>query len=295
MRTGWGPRDAYLFMDLGSWGDNHMNEDQLHVEVSALGRNFLCGCGRWRYTTSDPRAPWMRKAKYFKTTAAYNAVLVDGHSQMPGDATGSMVPAADHDFADGLFEAGFGEEPAQDGRPDEILLKEKGLSGSKALRVAARHRRRVFFITPHAWLVRDDVSFVDREEHRIDQVWHFSEGRLEECGTGMWMTGFTEANLLLATDAPLPGIVFLGSEDPIAGWHCPGYDRLRPAPELRLAARGRGGITIHTLLYPVAGTRPRVLPRLAVEEGRCRVHLAEGDFLIDCPAEGPWSLKRGAG
>ena len=81
MRSGWGPGDAYLFMDMGRWGDNHMNEDQLHVEVYALRRNFLCGCGRWRYTTSDPGASWMRKARYFKTTAAYNTVLVDGYSR----------------------------------------------------------------------------------------------------------------------------------------------------------------------------------------------------------------------
>ena len=159
MRSGWGPGDAYLFMDMGRWGDNHMNEDQLHVEVSALGRNFLCGCGRWRYTTSDPRAPWMRKARYFKTTAAYNAVLVDGFSQMPGDASGFMVPGESYDFADGLFEAGFGEESASREHTDEKAMKEKGLSGSKELRVGARHRRRVFFIKPHAWLVRDDLVF----------------------------------------------------------------------------------------------------------------------------------------
>ena len=132
--------------------------------------------------------------------------------------------------------------------------------------------------------------FHDGEEHRIDQVWHFSEGRVEECGPGMWITGYPRANLLVATDAPLPGSVFCGSEDPIAGWHCPGYDRLQPAPELRLAACGRGGITIRTLLYPVAPARPGILPLLTVEEGRCSVRLAEGDFMIECPAEGLWSL-----
>ncbi len=290
MRGGWGPKDAYLFMDMGRWGDNHMNEDQLHVEVHALGRNFLCGSGRWRYTTSDPRASWMRKARYFKTTAAYNAVLVDGCSQMPADARGSMVPGESFDFADGLFEAGFGEESASRDGADEKHLKEKGLSGSKVLRVAARHRRRVFFIKPHAWLVRDDLSFEDGEEHRIDQVWHFSEGRLEERGPGRWSTSFPEANLLVATDAPLPGTVFHGSDDPIAGWHCPRYDCLQPAAELRLEARGRGVITIHTLLYPVASVPPGILPRLAARDGFCSVRLAEGDFVIDCPAEGAWRL-----
>ena len=169
--------------------------------------------------------------------------------------------------------SGLGEESASRERADERQLKEKGLSGSRVLRVAARHRRRVLFLKPHAWLVRDDVVFEDGEEHRIEQVWHFPE-----------------ANLLVLSDAPIPGTVFFGSEDPIAGWHYPRYDCLQPAPELRMPARGSGRIAIHTLLYPFMSARPGIVPRLAVEEGSCCVRLAEGDFVVDCPPEGPWSL-----
>ena len=31
----------------------------VETEVFAYGRPFLTNCGRWRYTTSDPTAPWM--------------------------------------------------------------------------------------------------------------------------------------------------------------------------------------------------------------------------------------------
>ena len=45
MRSDWTPRAKYLYFDLGPWGDNHMNQDQLSIEVSAKGRHFLINGG----------------------------------------------------------------------------------------------------------------------------------------------------------------------------------------------------------------------------------------------------------
>ena len=91
MRSDWTPDANYLYFDMGPWGDNHMNQDQLAIEVSAKGRHFLINGGKWRYTTSDPDADWMPLAKYFKATASYNCVLVNGYGQIFGDAEGRMV------------------------------------------------------------------------------------------------------------------------------------------------------------------------------------------------------------
>jgi len=115
MRTDWTPEANYLYFDMGSWGDNHMNQDQLSVEIHAAGRNFLVNGGKWRYTTSDPDADWMPMAKYFKTTAACNCVLVNGYGQVFGDAAGHMVSHPNYDYAEGIFKEGFGEEvPGRD-------------------------------------------------------------------------------------------------------------------------------------------------------------------------------------
>jgi len=271
MRSGWRHRALYLSFDMGRWGDNHMNEDQLAVEVSAFGRNFLVNSGRWRYTTSDPSASWMRWAKYFKDTESYNSLLVDGYSQMPGDAMGRMWIHDEYDYADGYFSAGWGEDMEA---TNEEILSTNGITGSKKLRVTGTHRREVFFVKPAAfylsgfWIIRDTVSFFDEEKHAIETIWHGLEGEFLELENGRWRTDFQDANLfllcfeLIANERESDSFIlktpavqryFKGSEKPIAGWHCPYYDIKVPAPELRFQVEGKKKLMLVTLLLPVEG------------------------------------------
>ncbi len=323
MRSDWSAQALYLFFDMGHWGDNHMNEDQLHVEVSAFGRNFLAGCGRWRYTTSDPSAPWMPWARYFKTTSAYNSVIVDGYNQMPGDADGEMVIEERFNYAQGSFSAGYGEETTD---CNELLLKERGLTTTKHLRLGGIvHTRKVFFLKPHLWLLRDEIDLGKVKEsieteaegrfasrttesarrveskkiatHTATQIWHFLEGELVQINDNCFTTRFPKANLLimsLGTDKVVPSM-FKGQNQPIAGWHCPYYDSKYPAPELHFDQRGTSAILFYTLLVPYRGSRLPDVPELeAVEEGY-RIRHWEGIFTVRAPSRGTWSLLRSKG
>lgn len=290
MRSDWTPMANYLYFDMGPWGDNHMNQDQLSIEVSAKERHFLINGGKWRYTTSDPDAAWMPLAKYFKATASYNCVLVNGYGQIFGDAEGTMVSTPHYDYADGLFKAGFGEEVP--GR-DEKLFRERGLSTLMENRLpGASHRRQVFFIKPVGWILRDTIEGPGVKQ--AEQLWHFFEGAvkpLDEQATA-WTTNFDKNNLLVVTqgEGPSSARVYEGQKEPfIAGWHCPYYDQLRATPELRFKQTGNDSIVFHTLLLPIDD----VATQSPVFDFSDDVYTVSGegvDVRIHAPAVGAWSI-----
>jgi len=291
MRSDWTPSANYLYFDMGAWGDNHMNQDQLSIEVSAKGRHFLINGGKWRYTTSDPNADWMPLAKYFKATASFNCVLVNGHGQVFGDAEGRMKVSYDYDYAEGWFKAGFGEEVP--GR-DEQLFRERGLSTLMENRLpGVTHRREVFFVRPHGWVVRDTIE--GPGVRFAEQLWHFFEGPVRPVdGTRqVWATGFEDSNLIVVTKGSSPQIANLyeGQMEPFfAGWHCPYYDQLRPAPELRFRQDGSGRIVFHTLLWPVDGP-VKEIPDFQVLSTHYTIQAGGSRFRIKTLGEDAWRLS----
>lgn len=245
MRSDWTTKSNYLFFDMGRWGDNHMNEDQLNIEVSAYGRNILINCGRWRYTTS-PNVTWLNEARYFKSTAAYNSLIVDGYSQLPGDAEGYMHIDENYDFAEGVFKAGYGTKLLSSSR-------EKGEEAVPDFTLGnITHTRQVIFVKPAFYIVRDIVDTVD--EHEAELIFHYKEGNLIE-KNGAFATDFDTSNLVLIPlgENPLKTEIFKGSEAPFRGWHCPYYDQIEAAPELSVKQKGAGKIVFNTLLFPVKG------------------------------------------
>lgn len=289
MRSDWSDKARYLFFDLGRWGDNHMNEDQLNIEVSAFGRKFLVNCGRWRYTTS-PNAPWMPWAKYFKTTAAYNSVLVDDYNQIAADAEGFMVIHDQHDFAEGIFSAGYGEEA---GPKNEKLFKEKGVSHGKICRVDnVTHKRQIIFVKPDFWVLRDTIT--GSGEHKAEQIWHYYDGDVGFDASGKFMvTNFDDANLILCSKGnnQVEAQVYKGSEDPIRGWHCPYYDIKRPAPEVSYQQTGKEQIIFHTLIFPVK-EKPQQMPDFIVTDFGYRVTYQGQSWEIEAPEAGEWKLRK---
>jgi len=290
MRSDWGPQANYLYFDMGPWGDNHMNQDQLALEVSAHGRHFLINGGKWRYTTSDPDADWMPLAKYFKATESYNCVIVNGYGQIFGDATGTMTITPVYDYADGTFQAGFGDEVP--GR-DEKLFRERGLSTLMENRLpGVTHRRQVFFAKPHGWVVRDTIEGPGVEQ--AEQLWHFYEGKITPVAGNehMWATQFDDRNLVVATQSSgaQHARVFEGQSEPFfAGWHCPYYDVIRPAPELRFTQQGSDKLVFHTLLWPVKG-RVEDPPRMTVEAQAYRITHGDLNLHIDTSNDDAWCL-----
>jgi len=288
MRSDWSPAANYLYFDMGPWGDNHMNQDQLSIEVSAQGRHFLVNGGKWRYTTSDPGAEWMPLAKYFKTTASYNCVLVNGYGQMFGDAEGKMVVKDTHDYADGRFTAGFGEEVPG---TDENLLRTRGLATLMENRLPdVAHRRQVFFIKPWGWVLRDTIEGPGLTH--AEQLWHFLEGPVKSLNTERtaWSTDFDDHNLLLLSTGHTT--VYEGQREPFfAGWHCPYYDQLRPAPELRFRQEDGKRIVFHTLLLPVTG-RVSSIPDFRIMKNGYKIEWENKRFHIHAPSDSDWFLDQ---
>ena len=290
MRSDWSPSASYLYFDMGPWGDNHMNQDQLSIEVSAKGRHFLINGGKWRYTTSDPNADWMPLAKYFKATASYNCVLVNGFGQIFGDVEGKMVVGERFDYADGIFKAGFGEEVPG---CDQKLLRERGLSTLMENRLpGVSHRRQVFFFKPFGWIVRDTIE--GEGVKNAAQLWHFYEGPVKPLNkeATAWTTGFDKNNLVVVTqgEGTSSAKVYEGQKKPfIAGWHCPYYDQLRAAPELRFAQEGSDRIVFHTLLLPIDGVASTP-PVFSFAGDHYTVRAENLNVRVHSPAEGAWSL-----
>lgn len=254
MRSDWTQAAIYASFDMGPWGTNHMNEDQLNLELSAYGRNLLVNSGRWRYTTS-PGIDWADKAVYFRNTPSYNSVLCDGMGQMPGDADGIMKIEAAFDYAKGTFLSGYGKISQ-----NQVVSKVFGSIAEKtAVATDVVHTREVFFAKePGFFIVRD--SLTSENTHRYTQVWHMMEGSVLPCKNG-FVSAFDDANLfILQLDQPETDC-FCGSEEPFKGWNCPAYDKLVAAPEMDFYREGAGTVVFETLLLPVKGkTRPEYAP-----------------------------------
>ncbi len=244
MRSDWSKKANYLFFDMGRWGENHMNEDQLNIEVSSYGRNVLVNCGRWRYTTSPGSPSWIDKAKYFKSTAAYNSLLIDGYSQVPGDATGFMVVKENYEYAEGVFSEGYGTKNYE--MTNEIGAKATSDFTLKDI----THKRKIIFVEKSFWIVVDTVKTV--EEHEAEIIFHYKEGDLLQKDDAI-LTQFENSNLILKTigDNIDSVKIYKGSEEPLRGWHCPYYDQIESAPEVSIKQRGKGIITFNTLIMPI--------------------------------------------
>ena len=267
MRSDWTQNARYASFDMGRWGTNHMNEDQLNLELSAYGRNLLVNCGRWRYTTS-PGVDWLETAQYFKTTAAYNSLLCDGLCQMPVDADGQMTITPQFDYAKGVFAGGYGLAVEN---TDAKLLETKGLTSGKTCVVdGAVHTREVFFAKPTFFVVRDTLTAAG--EHTAQQLWHFAQGDVIRVSDRCVYTAFDDANVILMQLGDPQLSIYKGQSEPLRGWNCPRYDQMIPAPEVAFSVQGSDRLVLETLLFPVAGAvDPANLPLFEATEQGYRV------------------------
>jgi hypothetical protein len=284
MRSDWSYKGNYLFFDMGRWGDNHMNEDQLNIEVSAYGRNILINSGRWRYTTS-PDVSWLAEARYFKTTAAYNSVLVDGYSQLPADAQGHMEIHDSYDYAEGIFEGGYG---LTDCDKDFVNFEKGGDVESIQEIKGVTHKRQVVFVKPMFWIVKDTI--ITEVEREAEVIFHLRQGELLYKDKA-YMTNFDDANLFIKTlaEGELETKIYSGSKEPFRGWHCPYYDQIEAAPELSIKQKGQKEIIFNTLLFPIEGP-VKEMPQYVVEGNTHRVRYNQMQYEIELTESGVLKL-----
>ncbi|MDY5931096.1 MAG: heparinase II/III family protein, partial [Candidatus Ornithospirochaeta sp.] len=272
MRNGWDRDSVYLDFDMGPWGSNHMNEDQLSVELYAYGKHLLSNCGRWRYTTS-PGITWLDKAQYFKTTAAYSSVLCDGLVQNQKGAHGMMESNDAFDYARGLFDGGYGTIEYKEGD-----TAENGLTSTrKSVIDDAWHKREVVFLKePALFIVKDTLHSPGM--HSLDQIWHFpSDSKLIE-GEDLV---YEDEGVFLRMKQLMPyssRSIFLGSEKPFRGWTCPEYNCLEKAYEAEFSFRGENTVKAVTILYPGKGI-PELDASIDCADGEDTISIVAGGKL----------------
>lgn len=240
MRSDWS-RDAwYLFFDNGPCGVSHQHEDLLHVDVTAFGRDFLSDGGKGLYIPDKWR-------DYFLSTAAHNAVLIDGQGQQRIPLTEThrakeslkkqWFSDAQLDFAWGIYDQGFGSQPNP-----------------------VQHTRLVLFKKVEYWLVIDLIAGTGK--HEFDLLYHFTPSELlTDPVQNRAQTRFADGkNLQLLTTAntPLKLRVAEGEENPEQGWLSLSSEGRVPVPVVIFTGRRQLPALAVTLIQPFTAEAGKV-------------------------------------
>lgn len=153
MRDYWGPENITVYFEGGPSGMGHgqQSRDKFQVLLSAYGRDMLIEGGCLDYTSRPI-------AKYFYTTTAHNAALVDGQDQIRR-ANGMLEPAENFvsyltdgfDYTTGYYDETFGE----------------------TTNIKVDQKRKVSFDKNGLVFVTDE--FTGEGEHSITQNWNITQ------------------------------------------------------------------------------------------------------------------------
>jgi len=238
MRSGWGPRDHQIILDVGPLGPpeaaGHAHADLLSVQCATFGEPCIVDPGTFRYA-ADPL--WR---DIFRGTAAHSTVTVDG--------VGQAMPS--HAFAWHATPRARLRRFASD---ESLGYADAEHDAYCRLADPVVHRRRVLFLKPRFLVIVDDLE--GKAGHRIDTRFQFAALRAEQRDGWVRATGPGGAGLLIRSFAnvELTTRIAEGSEAPPEGWVSPDYGQRRPAPVLIVTAEALLPLRIMTLLVPTAG------------------------------------------
>ncbi len=238
MRSDWSPEADYLIMDCGPAGTNHVNPNQLAVEVCARGVRLIENSGYYRRLTSFP-AEWFPMARWYgKDSRSYSTLNIVRSTQVGGDADGYLVSHPAFDYAAGWYKHGYME--LDDGTHER----------AEKVFVDVVHTRRVFCLTKEYWLILDSLD--GEGAYPVELHWQFRPGAagLDEATRECW-TEQEGVRLWLRPANPegLSVRIAEGETNPHAGWYAPRYHVSEPAPEAIMQRTGELPITFATLLW----------------------------------------------
>jgi Heparinase II/III-like protein len=239
MRSGWAPDDHQLIFDVGPLGcpvsGGHGHADLLSVQCAVFGEPYLVDSGTYCYAGD------LASRRYFRSTAAHSAVVVDGESQ--------AAPAGPFRWAE---------------RPHARLLDWRSTSALDFAEAQHHayielagggvvHRRRVVFVDSAYWVLVDDLE--GEGEHHVELQFQFAPLEVEVDPT-LWARargrGGTELLVRPFATVALKGSVHIGELDPLRGWVSPVYGRREPAPLLVYSTVTTFPLRVLTLLLPSA-------------------------------------------
>lgn len=273
LRTGWGPKERYLFMDAGPVGASHGKEDKLNISLDYGGHQLVASGGRGSYAGG----PY---AAYTGSTRGYNTVLVDGGVQ-------SRIPfrheiyghtpeprrfvTNDHfDYAEGFHTHGwYAADGHTQGKQTRQILFLKGENPPET----------------SYWVVFDTVAPLDEREHTYEALFHIRRNHAELVDektkvVHAWDAAAALRILPAVTEGLEVELVRAQTEPHIQGWHVVGKHK---APMWTPTFRWREtGLTTRAwVLVPAGAAQDWCVSRtelLAVEPGLLvfRIHRVDG-------------------
>ncbi len=245
-RSGWDRDAVWLGFDAGPYGYGHQHEDKLNVILTAYGRRLVAEGGVYTYDASI----WRR---WVLSSHAHNVVLVDGLGQnrrkSPRETWVVREPSplrfatnAEVAVAEAAYDEGWGPE---------------------ARRIAT-HTRRVIFLPPDLFVVRDRLAPADSGPHRYEALFHLdaadaevsgSTVRMAADGVGVQITGYGVATVTLVKGQTNPVVL---------GWipdSSRGYGGVRPIPTAVFRKEVAGPVEMVFAIRPYRGAEGAPMPR----------------------------------
>lgn len=232
MRDGWAAGDNYLLIDCGEVGSlagGHGHADTLAIDLAVKGKTLLVDSGTYTYHESN------EARDYFRSTAAHNALTIDGKSSSDAGDKFSWKRRAAPQVHSWI---------AQD-RFDFFEGAHDGFSGAGV----TDYRRSILFLKNDYWIMRDYVEA--RGEHDYALNFHLNSGvlaSLEAAADGRLCAGETDSGAFGGWR------IFTFGDNGVwqkkESWMSNLYGRKMNAPFLRFASKGREAQEFFTFMIP---------------------------------------------
>ncbi|GBC93344.1 hypothetical protein HRbin15_01834 [bacterium HR15] len=235
-------------------GQVHAHADSLSFTLSDEAGDLLIDPGGYGEVADKWRT-------YFRSTYAHNTVVVDGHSMSQVQGVYTLYPALRASL-DGCWH--WREWSAWVAHHRNY----------QRLRARVLHWRTLLIGGTELLVVLDYLK--GKRPFRVEQMFHFAGGRLEQVTESSWLwgDGNRQWRLWFACAAPASVQVFQGSETPLRGWSGEIRGQPRPIPTLVyqshssgqhhwiVAALARPHLTITLDLQPASGRSNNPLLRV---------------------------------
>ncbi len=153
MRDGWAKTDNYLLVDCGEIGalsGGHGHADTLSVNAALHGKTLLTDSGTYSYHESA------ETRDYYRSTAAHNALTIDGKSSSVTANKFSWKTRAEAQIENWISQERF----------DFFSGSHNGFQ--KQTEIAATHRRSILFLKNDYWIMRDFVETTGAHDYALD-------------------------------------------------------------------------------------------------------------------------------
>jgi uncharacterized heparinase superfamily protein len=264
MREGWGEHSGYALIDCGPHGTHncgHAHADALSFEFAASGVSWLVDPGTFTYTGD-------REARdYFRSTAAHNAVEIDGQSQSVLVGPFSWNHIARANARDFIGEASFD-------------YFEGSHDGYKRLSDPVTHNRAMIMVKPDgesqefpAYMILHD-TFAARGRHGYSAAFHFARDcEVSSAGSAITAQAAGGRALEIKTFAAIDPSVRIEE-----GWISDAYGQREKAAVARVEIEGKGDQELITLLMPSSVDRAIRIEERESTNRRRVIKIAVGDM-----------------